>query len=1818
MSLIDGKLDYAEANVDALETYVTKHQSAKTAQIGYLVNQSAMKVGVGNLNKYTSWEDNSKLDYITMSTRYLGVQMDAEHDLDENEVTEMTQMISAISSHGYTSEIANQVYSDIGNVIVEALSDYDAAIINDDPQEIYKLLGEAFVKSFENNDRDTLGLAQAFVLKASKALKEGNYEFRIPFSAETVNGIFISTISSLFTKKGIRRKYEGFAGVLTPSHNMMQYYTIGGINMMYEQFTDKVREKGIQALINPADGSIIKTAAQRAVEDVFIDQKLNPFIEPSSVYDIDFEDTAVVFNASDIDKDGNVFPTAQYEAYYIQDFNSYDIFKNQDLTGKVVYKFTSRPKNLKGTNTKFKVDGNQWSIYDLPTMRAAYYFEEGRNKDYIQAVLAQYGYTNMSGLNVRKVFQKIIQSNLRSLKKGLPINGIKLENGIYVPTQIVATDVQVTPAQIVTGRYNAKAFLMDSSDKFSDVMEQKADFFYNKLRNRYGITEDEPKWTERILFSTSGERYLVRTVTDKSKIDLELEGYKKDNSIQKFGNTYYHGETKIGTFENVDFYQYQDENGKIWKVILTNPETKNKLNQSEFFEMWRDNFTDENLMTEEHAKFIERLRIRAQRMYESFDRMRYLLGTRIPTQDMQSFMPEEIIGWTDSTVNDLYVPVQMFVVKGNDLDIDKEYELCYGVNKQGILHVNTKLVNVPKFSFEELFKLLPPNGIEYTTSKEVDDKTFVVSHNDLLNEIDLINRIIKSGTTKIHFDYYDSEAANFVNHLNMHTTTQLSEEVVDKSIKNQVVNNILKVSTDPENQVISQISVDTVTKPLKNAASKSELALYEKTINSDNPMVIYTMQVQNMVGREVIGITAVALKQFFAKTAFYNQKINDFANKLAYNPFDVQNLTNELLSYVLKKNPLRHKSTVFANLNFLDVIENLGTIYPATLLTDGRVIPWAEINVKIDNTQFNNLYDLLVWMQNEADKNDSSLTQSGILSEATDNAKSLTLSKINATQSFVDIYTYMSSLGENVEYVADIMISPAFTYITKLVDGDMFDGESLSVKNAINFYLGDYIFAGIDPNSLTTITSGLNPEDKNYYKKVLEVCQKIKNTSYSNDNIEFAQNEYLTALEENSRAPKPAPLVKNEIDQIIKYFKECEIRDNFIAANGGIDDSAILILNEILPGVEEQGILGALCGLNQGLRTKTFDKIKFIQRIENYVNKQIQAALKQSKKETDKHAEIRLKVIEILGEETTFDLFNFASNDVYQKKMIDAMSYMKHTDNVLEIITTIPHFKQMLHTWAVDETFLRKASVKYNLEKYLMKEIKPNDNYSFNESEFTEIKKYVNDMMILNWFFDSDLKINIPIDQKIYNITGNDDYSLDGVLRLNDIHALASFKRLVENYIVPNLKQTEIGRNNAFLNALTITSDNTNSGIKSYLQLPIPMMDVEKSIELETAYNSYIRGFDEIATMDFGGMNVGDIFYLYNLIVNKDSFGQKSLTRLFENLVNSNRGSFLVNSYNQWIADLDKTGDYSKLKLNLEDLTGRIAKYALNTDIRGGLQTEFNSDYTFEVPNFAKTWKPLRKINMIFGRETLEDRDRYINEGYPAWEATYFTYGEAYEYFGDIEIITKDDWDYIDDSELGLDIFSPEEREYLKKQKAFIHNGKIYINAENGDYTDALHEWTHYILATMKWSNDPEKRNNYYKILSKVSNHPKFNDIARHYPWAHGSDLQEEVLVNLMQMWMQNKVFANDNVIEDFMQNDNYDGIGTVFEMILKDDYDNTDLKLGEALEILRTEDFEEDRRIYLDNFQGANNISLLKKHQKIMQLKDKLIEEEYLKMICK
>ena len=94
---------------------------------------------------------------------------------------------------------------------------------------------------------------------------------------------------------------------------------------------------------------------------------------------------------------------------------------------------------------------------------------------------------------------------------------------------------------------------------------------------------------------------------------------------------------------------------------------------------------------------------------------------------------------------------------------------------------------------------------------------------------------------------------------------------------------------------------------------------------ADNLATKYLMQAQNMVGKEVIGLTAVSLKVFFAVSTYLNNQISTINN----------NVLDEGVINILEKcivlDPRVNKGgvekltsedyMVYANLNFHDLIE---------------------------------------------------------------------------------------------------------------------------------------------------------------------------------------------------------------------------------------------------------------------------------------------------------------------------------------------------------------------------------------------------------------------------------------------------------------------------------------------------------------------------------------------------------------------------------------------------------------------------------------------------------------------------------------------------------------------------------------------------------------------------------------------------------------------------------------------------------------------------------------------------------------------------------
>ena len=120
----NGTLDYSEVQNDIVYKIICD-LGLKENFIGYCVNASTVKSGQRNNNDRSLFFDgnNEKLQWFEMSTRYGGAQMNADHNLSETEITEMSQMISALIQSGIRTRQVDKIYRFIGAVAKESLGD---------------------------------------------------------------------------------------------------------------------------------------------------------------------------------------------------------------------------------------------------------------------------------------------------------------------------------------------------------------------------------------------------------------------------------------------------------------------------------------------------------------------------------------------------------------------------------------------------------------------------------------------------------------------------------------------------------------------------------------------------------------------------------------------------------------------------------------------------------------------------------------------------------------------------------------------------------------------------------------------------------------------------------------------------------------------------------------------------------------------------------------------------------------------------------------------------------------------------------------------------------------------------------------------------------------------------------------------------------------------------------------------------------------------------------------------------------------------------------------------------------------------------------------------------------------------------------------------------------------------------------------------------------------------------------------------------------------------------------------------------------------
>lgn len=126
----------------------------------------------------------------------------------------------------------------------------------------------------------------------------------------------------------------------------------------------------------------------------------------------------------------------------------------------------------------------------------------------------------------------------------------------------------------------------------------------------------------------------------------------------------------------------------------------------------------------------------------------------------------------------------------------------------------------------------------------------------------------------------------------------------------------------------------------------------------------------------------------------------------------------------------------------------------------------------------------------------------------------------------------------------------------------------------------------------------------------------LQNQNLGNDYYDDQENAYndwdegqqvLDELEIKYRNFQDQPIKQKEALDLINFFKEVLLRNEVLnTITKAQQDNLSMILNSIVPAMEEMELMGAMLGVNQGLRTNDYDMYSFIKRIENFINNRMQ------------------------------------------------------------------------------------------------------------------------------------------------------------------------------------------------------------------------------------------------------------------------------------------------------------------------------------------------------------------------------------------------------------------------------------------------------------------------------------------------------------------------------------------------------------------------------------------------------------------------------------
>ena len=1735
-------------NISQIRYQDEVYQPLKHSDIHYMPTAGAVKQGMGNINDlHDALHTQKPLNYFQINMYQAGIQLDKEHEADNEEISLMTQVISSCIARGYSFDEASEMYQALASLakqgIKESLEAYEnilqntAQVINN-KQKFRDTIVNIIVDSIIHQDsKNSLieSIKQKLIALEQSNYKPSNNELAemIPFSDAAIFNSLASQLSIDITKSAIKLKIDGVLSILCPAYDIMKIH--GGKKLgQYRSEQELEEAQNSMPILNKA-----------------IDARIN------YCYNVTFSDGHT--ETITLKRPGLSTYKSNGE---VKDYG-YMSFKNEIESGRIVsfqenvkigrdlahYNciFSGVVKTQENDNSLGQVVDQKFQLYDLASTQRLHYLHDNFNnnvnkfrQDLVELLQnnsleeAESIVNNLSDEQVYKELDKLyrrqLQKDLIAITNGEGTVEImtfedlnSLGEGIHIVN--ITSPAQEESAEVILPKYFKTAYGLSEEDELSEINQQGYKFFENKIRSKLASRIDTQFFDIEFKFNNGHHVYVADKLRKPTKQTDTF--YKIKAEIRKVGDEYWRIDPETGE----KMYRVSSKNDEIWvtytdagtpqEVIITENPTdyidiisgysnialsmedydgsdisstrdiyfqkiikgknkrlsklfskyidKNGIINDSFYEEVNNPLLYGSISSNELLN--DYIKKQAQEMFSSFQKSLELVAARIPAQSMQSFMSMKIVAFDSTNNNTSYVASSQLFLQGSDFDIDTTNFTSYSIGKDGKI---THWSNLANFRSKELLKAsdsLPfPTG-EYAQQYTENDNYNKLDITDLIIEnengelqlnlesVDNINllaqaiRIVNSdGLNKLYIgklknlpkiieDFIkkviDSHNVDFYNNNHL---------VIENATKNYMLTKMYDIISSPKNQIEAQTGIDVATIRVKNIANdpNNPVVIESKSQGVNNSITKMKGINNTQVGKKGVGIVAVGMKSFFA-LQLYNAKVLNNPNstpeqlhRLLLGP-DGKGITIGGKTYTKLVNLYKQGEKPFRQ-QLDNATEQQRLKLISSKMKELKSLPEGESKQNLQNQINIGILDILTRAEND---DDAAIQLSALLSQATDNAKELSLGKINAGTNMLGMYIYGITIGMSLEDVAKIIMSPTAKIIAGMMEGNIFSNQkSITIQDVFDYFAFGpaqeiYNFKKkdqlVDPNGNFIKHQYDNEEQEKvnfphsqaikYLESKIAASINVRESvplydllikAISSNNSPLVEKiNFLESLKVNNDSSDYTMCINQLVDICEKFITN---RHNVIVE----DRQNYEDLQVLAEGAEEFKVLGQLLHVNQGLETSLSKQMAYIDKF-NLINTRLRTINRKLARENK--PSIKTDTYQI-----TLD--DFVQNPKKCIEMYEKVDdyYIKHTFNLLDVLYNTDHFNIYTKSaWLLDKQ-LDEISSKYKTIKYWSPIIKKELGTINNDTLVKGITRMYDTYVTSDWLLSHSFGPNKDQPLTIY-LSAEEKSKIDGPFStagnmklLGTADGKTQFAKWMELVVIPNLKQGINGiknpdgsysinyalKSNKFIQGLELNLFTNTPTHQNRLGFSLPINMSPRSDDEKNALQEYKIGFNQLNNTAYGYyqtangevFNLQDLFFIYNLIVHYNAPGEKTLTNIFSD--SNDYG--LIKQYR------DFEGQFNINEVITKDNVS--TNYVLAFCIPSGSISSSESKYIWT--NSTNSFYPelrVKELNQEVIQQLEEENQNAISSGIPAPnDLTKRNFkGELYIPVGNTELYAKND-----------------------------------------------------------------------------------------------------------------------------------------------------------------------------------------------------------------